>query len=176
MYAALTTDCRAFVNITGGGHCYFANSNTNCNLGELICPSPGISRAAQHGAIDDFAGLWLDHFLKGDVDALPAVLDSIDLSSRVTGQYVCGLSTALGEADAPAWSLAPVPANDQLFVRGTAPDAVVRVLDITGREVMGRRSLQGREAMDVSALPVGTYHLVVEEGTTVGTRTFVVMR
>ena len=66
MYDALTTSCRAFVNVLGGGHCYFANSNFNCNFGEITCsPTPTISRGAQHWVLNDLAGLWLDHFLKG---------------------------------------------------------------------------------------------------------------
>ena len=176
MYAALATDCRAFVNITGGGHCFFANSNTNCSLGELICPSPGISRAAQHSVINDFAGLWLDHFLKGVPGAFEALEDSLDLSTRVTADYSCGLTTAISKATSSTWSLAPVPTSDLLYIRGASPDALVRVLDMMGRESVARRSLQGRDVLDVGGLAVGTYRLVLEQDGVEEQRPFVVTR
>lgn len=42
IYNALTSTCKMFVSINGGGHCYFANANLNCDLGEATA-STGIS-------------------------------------------------------------------------------------------------------------------------------------
>lgn len=177
MYNALTVGCRAFVNITGGGHCYFANSNFNCDFGEITCsPNPTISRAAQQSVVNDFAGLWLDHFLKGEADALAAVLDSIDLSDRVTGQYVCALTTGLSGLVGDGLVVAPVPADDLLRVKGASPGARVQVIDPLGRQVVLPRTLASDGALPIGHLPPGTYRLLVEEGDRTRVRSFSVLR
>lgn len=178
MYAALTTSCRAFVNILGGGHCFFANSNINCTLGELTCsPSPSITRAEQHDVVNDFAGLWLDHFLKGLPGAFDAVSDSLHLSTRVAAQFTCGITTALGGADRSAKiRLAPVPATDRVMVSGLRSGALLRVFDIMGVEVIPSESLPADGPLDVRALPSGTYRLLLlHEGRT-EVHTFLIAR
>jgi len=176
MYAALTTSCRAFVNITGASHCQFAESNFNCNFGEFTCsPSAAISRAIQHGIVNDFAGLWLDHFLKGVPGAFEAVQDSLANSTRVTAQFDC-LSTGANEINAPQWSLAPVPANDLLIVRGVATGDQLRVMDILGREVMTTRAADATVDLAIAELPAGTYRLLVVNAGRTSVRAFVVAR
>lgn len=178
MYDALTTSCRAFVNILGGGHCYFANSNFNCNFGELTCsPSPAISRGEQHAVVNDFAGLWLDHFLKGIPGALEAVSDSLSSSTRVSAQFTCGITTAVADrAHAPTVRLVPVPANDRLTVLGAAPGTRLRVFDITGRDMHLSTSPTTDGGIDVQALPSGTYRLLLQHGEHQEVHTFLIAR
>ncbi len=177
MYDALTTTCRAFVNITGASHCQFADLSLTCSFGELTCsPSAAISRAEQHSVINDFAGLWLDHFLKAVPGAFNAVSDSIDLSTRVTTQFTCGITTGLEANEASALMLSPVPANDLLRISNVASNATVHVLDALGREAMPRRVLNGNVMLDVSGLAMGTYRLMVEQEGTVTVLPFVVAR
>jgi predicted dienelactone hydrolase len=176
MYAALTTSCRAFVNITGASHCQFAESNFNCNFGELTCsPSAAISRGIQHGIVNDFAGLWLDHFLKGVPGAFEAIQDSIANSTRVVAQFDC-LTTGVNEVGAPDWTIAPVPANDRLIVRGVSGGDQLRVLDILGREVMTSRAADATVELAIGELPAGTYRLLVMHQGRTGVRAFVVAR
>ncbi|MEO8734791.1 MAG: hypothetical protein ABI373_10715 [Flavobacteriales bacterium] len=66
MYDATTASCKAFVDILGGGHCYFADASTTCSFGDLTCgPNLTIDRAQQHQAVLDVTDLWLDHFIGG---------------------------------------------------------------------------------------------------------------
>lgn len=86
IYEALDSDSKSYVSITGGGHCYFANYNFNCFIGEL--GSSGnitITREEQQQTVNDFATPWLDYFLKNDCEAWQTFQDSLELSSRVTG-------------------------------------------------------------------------------------------
>lgn len=176
MYAALTTPCRAFVNITGASHCQFAESNFNCNFGELTCsPSAAISRGVQHGIMNDIAGLWLDHFLKAVPGAFEAVQDSLANSVRLVGQFDC-LTTGVDEVRAGQWSLAPVPANDRLVVRGVVAGDQLRVLDVLGREVMATRATMSTVELSMAQLPAGTYRLLVLHEGRAETRAFVVAR
>ena len=49
MYDSLACSCKTFISITGGAHCYFANSNFNCDFGESTASSGiSITRQEQH--------------------------------------------------------------------------------------------------------------------------------
>ncbi|MBL8010355.1 MAG: dienelactone hydrolase family protein [Flavobacteriales bacterium] len=89
MYTSSGSACKAYVSITGGGHCYFANSNFNCSFGETTCGGPGsLTRAQQQDAAQDLALLWLKRYLKDDPAAGDAFADSLAVSPRITAQSV----------------------------------------------------------------------------------------
>lgn len=92
MYNNLASDCKTFINILGGGHCYYANSNFNCDFGESTS-SNGISitRAEQQQVTYDFVNLWLDYTLKGDCNSFDVFNDSIQNSNRVDFNQSCTL-------------------------------------------------------------------------------------
>lgn len=176
IYNALTVPCRAFVNIQGGGHCYFAESNFNCSFGELTCgPDLTISREQQHNVMNDFTGLWLDHYLKGDQQALTAVLDSLASSTRVQTEFTC-LSTGMAHVDALEWSFASSIASDHLMLLNVPPLAMVEVLDLTGRLVLPMHRAVAGSPIDVSGLPAGIYRAVLRAHGAHSTRSFVVAR
>jgi len=175
IYDALTVPCRAFVNILGGGHCYFAENNFNCAFGEFTCgPDLTISRAEQHAVVNDFAGLWLDHYLKGDQQALIAVLDSLENSTRTQTDYTC-LSTGVINEAMETWSLAATITSHQLVVMNLQGNAWVQIVDATGRAVAQRRSVTSGSILDVSALPAGAYRLVLDVNGVSSARPFVVV-
>ncbi|MCA6363931.1 MAG: T9SS type A sorting domain-containing protein [Bacteroidetes bacterium] len=94
MYDSLASACKAFVQIDGGGHCYFAESNFNCSFGEGTCtPNPTISRIQQQDATQDMAILWLAYYLKDDCQAWTRFSDSLAQSGRLTGQMSCPMPT-----------------------------------------------------------------------------------
>jgi len=176
MYAALTVPCKAFVNILGGGHCYFAENSFTCTLGEFTCgPDLTVSRTEQHAIMNDFAGLWLDHFLKGDELAYAAVLDSMTTSTRVDAEFTC-LSTAVNERKSAQWSLYPTVASDRLIITDPPIGATVHVTDATGRLVLPARILNSSNMIPVGSLREGLYHLVMVTGNGTSTKPFVVGR
>ncbi|MBK9177141.1 MAG: T9SS type A sorting domain-containing protein [Flavobacteriales bacterium] len=165
MYAALTMPCRAFVNITGGGHCYFAESDFNCSFGELTCsPAPAISRAQQHDVINDFATLWLDHFLKGDQGALASFVDSIALSTRAVSTTTCELPTGLSVAEPESSFLSPSIVDDRFQVNSANGPVHVQVFDLRGRTVMSLPGVGPGQFIDARSLPQGTYLVLVGTG------------
>lgn len=177
MFAALTNECRAFVNITGGGHCYFAESNFNCSLGELTCsPAPTITRAQQHDVVNDFAGLWLDHFLKGDEQAFADVLDSLDLSTRAVSTHTCVISTTAPEASRPTWWVTTDAASGRMLFGGSLPAGRIRIMDMQGRDAMPEASILSGGVLDVSALAAGTYHVLHSGASGTSARTVVIVR
>lgn len=93
MYDSLNSSCKAYVEILGGGHCYFAENNFNCSFGEGTCtPNPTISRAEQQDASQDFSLMWLNFYLKNDCAAWSAFQDSMVSSARVNAQMSCAIA------------------------------------------------------------------------------------
>ena len=65
MYDGVTSTCKSFVSIIGGAHCYFANTNFNCDFGESTSSTGiSISRAEQQNATYSILDPWLDYNLK----------------------------------------------------------------------------------------------------------------
>lgn len=93
MYNNLASSCKTFLNVIGGGHCYYANTNFNCDFGESSS-STGISitRAEQQDITYDYVNLWLDYTLKGACNAFSEFQDSLSTSVRVSNSQTCVLN------------------------------------------------------------------------------------
>lgn len=70
IYQGLNSSCKTFVSILGGGHCYYANTNFNCDFGESTS-STGISitRAQQQQRTYSVLDPWLDYTLRENCEA-----------------------------------------------------------------------------------------------------------
>ena len=67
IYDATGADCKYFVNIENGSHCYFASNTFTCTLGEL---APGsLDAEAQRQVTYAVLTPWFSYFLKDDCDA-----------------------------------------------------------------------------------------------------------
>lgn len=70
IFNGLSSDCKQFFSVSGGAHCYFANSNLACDFGE---GSSGgditISREEQHDILFDGLDPLLDFYLMGNCTA-----------------------------------------------------------------------------------------------------------
>jgi pimeloyl-ACP methyl ester carboxylesterase len=163
MYDALAPSCRAFVRVLGGGHCYFADYNFNCAFGELTCsPAPAIKRAQQHSVVNDLAGLWLDHHLRGDAAAWSALLDSLAGSTRISAEHTCALATGWTTQEEARWRLFPNPALGAVRLEGLEPGAAVSIVDAIGREVLRASPFAGR-SIDADGLRAGAYLVRVRQ-------------
>ena len=61
IYNNLSSNCKTLISISGGGHCYFANSNIFCDLAENTSSTGiSISRDEQQDITFDFLNLWLN--------------------------------------------------------------------------------------------------------------------
>lgn len=81
MFQNLGSACSQYIRLTNGSHCFFADFNFTCSLGETI---PGsLSRADQHAKSFAVVDPWLDYFLKDDCAAWQTLQTAI--SGGVTG-------------------------------------------------------------------------------------------
>lgn len=93
IYQGITSACKSFVSITGGAHCYFANSNFNCDFGESTS-SQGISvtRAEQQQKTYAILDPWLQYVLGQDCFALNAFQSSLNNTTGTVNQSTCAAS------------------------------------------------------------------------------------
>lgn len=90
IFNAMNSSCKTFLSINGGGHCYFANSNFNCDFGESTSGSAiGISRSEQQDVTQDMVSIWLQFYLKNQCSAWSQFGDSLALSNRFTEVHSC---------------------------------------------------------------------------------------
>ena len=90
IYQGISSTCKSFVSITGGAHCYFANSNFNCDFGESTS-SQGISitRAEQQQKTFAILDPWLQYVLGEDCFALNAFQSSLNTTTGTVNQTTC---------------------------------------------------------------------------------------
>lgn len=86
IFDAIPHECKSFANLIGGGHCYFANANFNCDFGESTA-STGISltRNQQQSMMYQQLFSWLCYFLHNSCGCYEAFMDypvsGIDLTT-----------------------------------------------------------------------------------------------
>jgi dienelactone hydrolase len=86
--------CKAFVSLTNGGHCGFADFNFNCNFGEMTCNlgGPSMPSATQRAITRALLRPWLDRYLKGDMAAgttFQQRFNAYVTANQVTGVIQC---------------------------------------------------------------------------------------
>ena len=90
MYNSLNSDCKTHISIINGGHCYFADYNFNCSLGESFCnPTLDISPEEQQLITFNFLKLWLDYTLNNNLNAFITFNDSLQASIQINFSQTC---------------------------------------------------------------------------------------
>lgn len=163
IFNSSASSCKYHITITGGGHCYFANSNTNCDFGEIFS-SGGItlSRSEQQGIMNDYLLPWLNRWLKDELVAYQEFVDLAFTDPRITYSEQC-LSTSLVDvSDQHSISLFPNPASDVLYIRNTDNISLhsAALYDAAGRIVL-TQEINTTSGIDVNSLPAGIYHVLI---------------
>jgi pimeloyl-ACP methyl ester carboxylesterase len=69
MFDALQSNTRAIVSIEGGSHCQFNDYNLTCELGEVGCTDPTITREEQLSHVIQLTRPFLNYHLQGNATA-----------------------------------------------------------------------------------------------------------
>ncbi len=155
MYDALEVPCKAFVNITGGGHCYFGDNSFTCSFGELTCgPDLTFSRDQQHAVVTDVTDLWLDHFLRGSQAAYEVLLDTLGSNARFIAEHTCG-STFVEAVEAIGPDVYFDAVSDRLVVEGARGGSDIEAYDTMGRCLFRGKVRAGRDMFQLPS-QVGT--------------------
>ena len=90
IYSSLGSNCKNYINIIGGSHCQFANSNFNCSFGESTCsPGPSISRSAQHNTVMNYLIPYLNYRLKNNCAEWFNLQTALNNDTTVTYLQTC---------------------------------------------------------------------------------------
>jgi hypothetical protein len=173
MYDSLAGDCKVYIDITGGGHCYFADYNFQCSLGEAGCQQNfTITREEQHDITIDFTKPFLDYFLKNNAASWNLFNDSLNASQRISSVKSCIVTGSEEFSRGEEFLVYPNPAGDFITVKCNIPmdaDATVRVSDLSGRVFLTSRVIGGIFpcSVNISAFPPGFWIISLVTGKTV---------
>lgn len=162
MYDSLASDCKIYISIKDGGHCYFANYNFLCTTGEESCNPGGVplSRAEQQATTMNFVKPYLDYFLKGNVSSWNSFVDSLNNSSKITFIKNCEINPGnVPEKTSQAKiSIYPSPASDKLAISCQDHRTISSVFfDMTGKYLFSKDVGAGKTEIDIGGLKQGIY-------------------
>jgi dienelactone hydrolase len=90
IYNGLMSACKSFVSILGGAHCYYANTNFNCDLGEgTSSPNISITREVQQTKTFAILDPWLDYVLKGNCPSYATFQNALVSTTGTQNQTIC---------------------------------------------------------------------------------------
>lgn len=120
IYAGTASNCKSFVNIIEGSHCYFANSGSLCDFGEF---NPGsMSRETQQSITNSYMMPFFEHYLKGVEAALEEFITVINSSPETEFTSTC-LFVGQSEIQSGDWTIYPNPFRDSFVISGNDADA-----------------------------------------------------
>lgn len=177
IYQGIASTCKSFVSITGGAHCYFANSNFNCDFGEgTSSQGISISRAEQQDKTYWLLDPWLKYVLGSDCFALTDFQWKLNNTIGTVNQGTCAPSgtnaTIFYDNMSTLWTTTPGTAyqwywNGQIL-QGETNDTLVPPVDLGGDYSVSVFSPSGCETSSfitlqgsISALPLD-YQLIYQ--------------
>jgi len=165
IYNALVSTCKYHITISGGGHCYFANTSLTCDLGELLTiDNVTISREAQHQVTFEFLVPWLEFWLSGFSQGIADINLGLTNNPGVTVNQSC--INPLGTEETAAFRgfvVFPNPAQAIVEIRhGQDTPCRVQVMDFSGRVLSDSPLTASVHTIDISGLTPGVYVLRIE--------------
>ena len=127
IYNNLSSVHKSFVSILGGGHCYFANNNSICNLGE---GSSNINITRQEQQDRTFAILdpWFDYILKDNCGSYKTFIDALTNTSGTQNLTTCSASpsvTIIESNSLLSSTTSGNPISYQWYLDGTANSGAI---------------------------------------------------
>jgi dienelactone hydrolase len=162
MYDSSRANLKTQVYIKGGSHCYFANDNLYCSIGESTCsPKPTITREEQHNTTASFVIQWLNYFLKAHCEQADAFQDSLYNSSKInfrqSQSIACTPSGMKNNNDQNILSIYPNPNNGAFTIKSSFEINHIVITDCKGRVAMLIDKPDRMVSLNLSHEPSGIY-------------------
>ncbi len=168
IFNQLGTECKYFINIFGGGHCYFANTSLACDFGEGVSdPQPTISRSKQQEIVFELLIPWLNFQLKELEEAYSEFMNLMVENEDFGFSGHCEPLQFI-TPESREQGIFPNPTEGKFRLR--LPDFWIQdeinmeILDIYGRIVL-KGSISNRTVdQDISRLDRGIYIFNIHDG------------
>ena len=162
MYEALNSDCKTLVEVKNGGHCYFADNNFACNLGETFCGNNFvITRDEQHEISFAFLNLWLDYTLYDNGNSLVEFNDAIQTSNLINYEQACTSLSTNKNINNDTFTIYPNPVKNEFSIN--IPEEACKgkytISNLYGQIVQQNKTINCKTSINVSALAKGVYIL-----------------
>jgi predicted dienelactone hydrolase len=166
IYDSFASDCKSFVSITSGTHCYFIPSSL-CDLGESGVPG-GMTRELQQQITFEYLRPFLNTFLLDDSASWQQFQQTITADNRITFEQSCSIDFTGNESILSVKTrVFPQPCSDVLQLEFSDPVMVLslNIYDMQGRKLSHLPAFLQHEnsvSVDVKQLPTGMYVLEAE--------------
>ena len=166
IYDSFASDCKSFVSITSGTHCYYIPSSL-CDLGESGVPG-GMTRELQQQITFDYLRPFLNTFLLDDSASWQQFQQTITADNRITFEQSCSLDFTGNESISSVKTrVFPQPCSDAIQLEFSDPVMVLslNIYDMQGRKLSHTPVFLQNEnivSVDVKQLPAGMYVLEAE--------------
>jgi pimeloyl-ACP methyl ester carboxylesterase len=156
IYNGLNSTCKSFATITGGGHCYYNNTNFNCDFGESTSsPNISITRVEQQTRTYSALDHWLNYILKGDCGAYDTFLNALNTATGIVGQTICPTTSATPTATI-------TPAGATTFCQGNSVNLNANTgAGLTYQWMLNGNPIMGATSSTYNAIGSGSYTVVV---------------
>lgn len=164
LYNSLGSNCKYFISITGGAHCYYAMPNGYCDFGERFSSRDiSVTRSEQQEIMFTYVIPWLDYKLKNNGASYQLFKDTLNNDSNVTYENGCNNELNLSTEKLPesSFSVQVGPNPTKSFVNINTSDEYevekVEVYNQYGKLFLDSKSKQ----VDLSGLQRGIYLIKV---------------
>lgn len=167
MYNELASNCKTHISIIDGGHCYFADDNFNCSLGESFCnPTLEITREEQQLITFNFLKLWLDYSLYDDLNAFNDFDDLLQSSTQTNFTQFCNVLAVQDISEQKSIEIYPNPVIDKLNldIPIEHSDGILTIYNLVGQQIYQSLIINTTNQIDISDYPNGPYFIVYNKG------------
>ena len=161
MFDSLNSYCKTQINITNGGHCYFANENVLCSFGESSCnPTLNITRNEQQNITNDFLKIWLNFSLKSNQNSFTIFNDSLQTSNRITYSQFCNSTSIINPNKVDEIIIYPNPTKSFIKIIVNEKSNVL-IYNSKGEKISENYINVGISELNISNFSKGIYYVNV---------------
>tara|TARA_Y100000385_G_C13104456_1_gene646665 strand:- start:3714 stop:4874 length:1161 start_codon:yes stop_codon:yes gene_type:complete len=161
IFDALGSQCKTHITITNGRHCYFAEENISCNLGELFCGEAEINRNQQHEITLRLVKNYLDYVLYESQEPLKILIESLLSNSEISYQSSCGDLNITYNQQIESFEVLPNPTSEMITLTLNEKNlgGTVSIFNLMGNKLIEIKITENSFIVNTSILQNGIYNL-----------------
>jgi dienelactone hydrolase len=164
MYDALKSNCKYYINITGGTHCGMADQNAICSIGETcILGQQFINKAQQHSLILQPLYLFADYYLNANNASFTSFTNYISTADSFVFEKICAPLPIDYIFNKESITIAPNPASNVLHINTSNDDAYFYTIqNIYGQQILSATILNQNNTVNIAQYTAGIYMVTIK--------------